>query len=422
MGGIFSIFFKKSCKSDDISVEHENAPKTETKPPRRNIPETFTTFTTRRSVTLGSKLGEGGEGSVYTIAEHPRIVAKLYSTKNRTQARETKLRRLLAKGIDPKEAAALRIAMPLDILLDTRGNFAGYLMPMVEGTPLKNAFFSRKRLETRFPRADRRVLVAYAHHFVRQLRYLHAKNILVGDINPLNLMVDPASPEQGWLIDTDSFQIDELPCPVGTDIFTPPNLQGRNFRDTLRTIDDELFSAAIMIFMILMIGKHPYSRIGGENPADNIRKHAFPYCSLGSLDEVPAGVWGYIWSHFPRNLKRGFERVFREDERIELQEWEAILKEYTYLLDRGFFSDDIVPLSFRSRNAVTVTCRDCRRDFRMDAKFHEKLIWQNKEPICALCRQKIKAGQLIRKNGKTIPETVKHARFNARKFQYKAIQ
>ncbi|WP_456383375.1 hypothetical protein, partial [Hydrogenimonas sp.] len=169
------------------------------------------------------------------------------------------------------------------------------------------------------------------------------------------------------------------------------------------------------------IGKHPYSRIGGENPADNIRKHAFPYRSFGNLDEVPAGVWGYIWSHFPRNLKRGFERVFREDERIELEEWEAILKEYAYLLDRGFFSDDIVPLSFRSRNAVTVTCRDCRRDFQMDAKFQEKLTRENKKPICTLCRQKIKAGQLIRKNGKTIPETVKHARFNARKFRYKDI-
>ena len=418
MGGIFSLLFGSTgeTRAEPLAKTAQTAaPSTPAKPKS----DTYTTLRTRRTVTLQKKLGEGGEGSVHTIGEHPHIVAKLYSPKNRTPERQAKLRRLLAKGIGPKEAAALRIAMPFDILLDARGDFAGYLMPKIEGLPLKNAFFSRRRLETRFPGVDRRTLVAFVRHFVAQLRFLHARGILVGDINPLNLMVDPNNPSKGWLIDTDSFQVDDLPCPVGTDIFTPPNLQGKNFRTQLRTVDDELFSAAIMIFMVLMLGKHPYSRIGGENPADNIRAHAFPYRSMGSLDEVPAGVWGYIWSHFPRNLKRGFERVFREDERIELEEWEAILGEYAYLLDRGFFCNDIVPLSFRSRNAVTVTCRDCQREFQMDAKFHEELVWQNKEPVCALCRQKIRATQMIRKNRQAVSNGVKHARYNARHFRYK---
>ncbi len=412
---IFSRFFNRSSTPQ----AHSASPSAPQKRHSLHEGEHLQAVYLKKDVTLEKKIGEGGEGSVHTIAEHSRIVAKLYSQKNRTMAHEKKLHRLLNKRIDPKEAKAQGIALPIDILIDAKGGFVGYLMPMIEGVPLKNAFFSRRRLETRFPDADRKTLVQFALHFVAQLEYLHSKNILVGDINPLNIMVDLHNPARGWLIDTDSFQVDNLPCPVGTDIFTPPNLQGRNFKSLLRSIDDEHFSAAIMIFMILMIGKHPYSRIGGENPADNIKKRAFPYRSMGSLDQVPAGVWGYIWSHFPRDLKRGFEQVFSEGERLDLKEWNTILKKYAYLLDRGFFCNDIIPLSFRSRNAITVKCRDCNREFQMDARFHEKLTLQKKEPICTLCRQKIKATQLAGRNRNTIHDSIRNARFNARKFRYK---
>ena len=381
--------------------------------------DSFTAMRLKRPVTLGKKLGEGGEGSVYAIAGHSGLVAKLYDRKNRTRARETKLRRILGKPFDIEEVAKLRIALPFDILTDNGGHFCGYLMPKIDGIPLKTAFFSRKRLENRFPDADRITLVDFSLHFLRQLEFLHGHGILVGDINPLNIMVDPKHPTEGWLIDTDSFQVDELPCPVGTDIFTPAHLQGKNFKTLVRTVEDELFSTAIMLFMILMIGKHPYSRIGGENPADNIRARAFPYRSIGRLDDVPAGVWSYIWSHFPRKLKLAFERVFRDGERPELHEWRSVLEEYRYLLDRGRFCNDIVPLSFRSRNAVTVACRDCGREFQMDAKFHEELVWRGKEPVCALCRQKIQATQMIRKNRQAVSNGVKHARDNARHFRYK---
>ncbi|BDY11979.1 hypothetical protein [Hydrogenimonas cancrithermarum] len=382
-------------------------------------------YYTQRSKTpveLEKKLGEGGEGSVYAVEDHPKVVAKIYAPSQRTDARLKKLERILSKRITIEEIKQCHIAMPLEILVDKEGGFVGYLMPKVDGIALKNAYFSRQRIERRFPDANRLTLVIFCIHFLRQAEFLHSRGMLIGDVNPLNIMVDPARPKKGWLVDTDSFQVDELPCPVGTDIFTPPSLQNRDFKTTLRSREDEYFSIAIMIFMILMLGKHPYSRKGGGNPSDNIKKHLFPYRSMGRLDDVPAGIWGFVWSHFPRRLKETFERVFRDEERIDLQEWRSILIQYASFIEMGYFTQEIVPLSFRSRDAEPVRCRDCGRSFLIDRGFLKKLTIQGKAPVCSLCRQKIQATIMTRKNGKKVSDAVKQARFNAKSTHYKEIR
>jgi DNA-binding helix-hairpin-helix protein with protein kinase domain len=52
---------------------------------------------------------------------------------------------------------------------------------------------------------------------------------------------------------------------VGTDAFTPPELIRKNFKSILRTFENEYFTVAVLMFMILMYGKHPYSKVGGGN-------------------------------------------------------------------------------------------------------------------------------------------------------------
>lgn len=71
-------------------------------------------------------------------------------------------------------------------------------------------------------------------------------------------------------------------------------------------------------------------------------------------------------------------------------------EEYLYLLERNYFRADIVPLSFRSRNAVDVRCRDCNRNFQIDENFLKTLKSRGKEPVCALCRQKTQATLLLK--------------------------
>ena len=387
--------------------------------PKPETKERFFITGTKIALTLDKKIGEGGEGAVYAITNQPDYVAKIYSKANRTKTREEKIGALLAKKIPAQKAKELKLALPIAAIRNEKGAFCGYLMPKIDAIALKNAYFSRKRIETRFGDIDRRTLVKFCLHFIEQLQYLHARNILVGDINPLNILVDPKEPAKGWLIDTDSFQVDNLPCPVGTDLFTPARLQGKNFKTLLRSEKDELFSAAIMIFMILMLGKHPYARIGGENPADNIKAKAFPYRSMGKLDEVPAGIWGYIWSHFTRKIKTAFESVFREGKTVTLKEWKRLLEGYLWAIEQNYVSRDIVPLSFKSHNSTEVRCCDCARWFQIDENFLKTLKSQGKEPVCALCRQKFQATQLLKKRRDHTTDRIKHALFNARHTAYK---
>jgi serine/threonine protein kinase len=364
--------------------------------------------------TLSEKLGEGGEGTVHTVAEDADLVAKIYHPRRRDTLRHTKLRRLLDKGLTRELALKTRIAFPLEILYDERKRFVGYLMPRVAGIPLKTAFFSRKRLGERFPDLRRRDLAAYARHFVLQLDFLHRHGILVGDINPLNLLVDPDAPTRGWIIDADSFQVDELPCPVGTEIFTPPSLQGCSFGERLRSPEDEHFSMAIMIFMILMLGKHPYSRIGGESPAANIRERAFPYPDLhGKMTDVPPGIWQFIWSHFDRGLKEGFHDVFARDLRYDTADWLQRLQKYHYNVSKGYFSDEIAPLSYRALHPVRVRCHQCERDFELSEKFVARLKSEGKKPLCSLCREKIRAATLARQSLRHSDKRLRRQRIRA---------
>ncbi len=358
----------------------------------------------KKRVRLGARIAGGGEGDVYEIEGNNAVVAKIYNQKSKTADRKKKLEAILQKRFDFKEVYSKRIALPLDILNDQNGDFAGYVMPRVKGKALKLAFFSKKRLQTNYPNLTRADLGHFCLSFLDQVDYLHRHNILIGDINPLNVMVDEGDPTKSWLIDCDSFQVDDLPCPVGTDIFTPPNLQGVNFASHLRTKEDEYFSVAIMLFMILMVGKHPYSKIDGASPAENIKTMDFPYPKhYGSMKDVPKGPWGVIWSHFHKELKEAFYQVFKENKRIDIKSWKKIIQKYIYVVEKGYFSNDIFPKSFKAKNPVQVVCERCGVSFEIEKSWHQTLLKNNKQPLCADCKQILDAYILAQKAARDYP-------------------
>lgn len=92
---------------------------------------------------------------------------------------------------------------------------------------------------------------------LKKLKYLHDRNVILGDINPNNILV--VSPTEVYFVDTDSYQIEGFPCPVGTINFTAPEIQRKDFSTFLRTIGNERFAVATLLFMIMLPGKPPYS-------------------------------------------------------------------------------------------------------------------------------------------------------------------
>ena len=190
---------------------------------------------------LGEKIATGGEGSIYDLGDG--TVAKIYHRGKLTVGRREKLERMTAEPVD-----CAGVCWPRELLRDTEGNFVGYRMERARGTELQRALFTRPALETHFPDWKKADMVQLCITILEKICALHERGIILGDINPLNILV--VSSTEVWFVDCDSYQIGGYPCPVGTVCFTAPEIQKRNFADFLRTEGNEAFAVATLLFML----------------------------------------------------------------------------------------------------------------------------------------------------------------------------
>ena len=182
-------------------------------------------------------------------------------------------------------------------------NLAGFLMPRVQdGFPLITAFNPRRRKQA-LPKFDRRLAFQAAHNLAQTLGDLHAAGYVVGDLNESNVLVTANA--RISLIDTDSFQV-RVPTagtvvtyrsPVGKPEYTPPELQGVNFRTVDRSYEHDRFALGVLLFQLLMEGNHPFSVqwLGsGEPPTLEraIREGMYPYAPTTHPIQAPPGAPG----------------------------------------------------------------------------------------------------------------------------------
>lgn len=50
-------------------------------------------------------------------------------------------------------------------------------------------------------------------------------------------------------------------CDVGVPLWTPPELQGRDFRGLTRTKNHDRFGLAVLMFQLLFMGRHPFAGV-----------------------------------------------------------------------------------------------------------------------------------------------------------------
>ncbi len=223
-------------------------------------------------------------------------------------------------------------------------------MPMAAGKELRRTVFIPPLMRANYPHWTRLHLAKLASKVVEAIDHLHGLDVLVGDINPANILIQGES--KVFLVDCDSYQVDRYPCPVGIATFLAPELHlpKTELSRTLRTKEHEYFAIATLIFMILHPGKPPYSHKGGEDPSNNVRKRHFPY-QYG--DKVPEGPWHYMFSHLTFKMKKAFERVFSNMEPIPASDWKRLLGEYQRALHNGIVSDDPFPKAFKKSGKQT---------------------------------------------------------------------
>ncbi len=323
------------------------------------------TYTVQGPVKLISEIASGGEGILYST-DTP-YVAKIYKRGNITRRRFEKIRLMLEKPIECEGICA-----PVAALYNADREFVGYLMPRAQGKELQKSIFIKPLFIKNFPGWKKRDTVQLCVTILEKIKYLHSRNIIIGDINPANILV--VSPQEVYFVDTDSYQIEDFPCPVGTINYTAPEIQRKRFPEFLRTMGNENFAIATLLFMIMLPGKPPYSQQGGEDPIANIVNMDFSYpFGESSNRKTPDGPWRYIWSHLTYDLKKAFYNTFRkdgenaaEDTRLSVDEWLPIFKYYLELLDSGRYgkqdkmSEELFPTRHKKNpKTVFTSCKLC---------------------------------------------------------------
>jgi len=268
---------------------------------------------------------------------------------------------------DPR-LAALRelrtVSWPSFPVKDVDGRWVGYAMRKAEGLRL-NLIAHPKSYLTHFPGLDRPAIVRLLISMLKTIQRLHEHDVLIGDFNPANFLCNPSTLEV-TLIDCDSWQVSSggktFYCPVAAPDMLPKELHGLPLEKTPRTLEHEHFSVAILIFKLLMLGRHPFDVIGGEGPIDNIRRGYFPYGLNGG--GIPKGPWFNIWSHLPHRIKGLFVRTFKDgtvspNSRANTAEWLKELEIYLHEMTlKGWHDTAVSPSKPKSREYRGSNLRD----------------------------------------------------------------
>ncbi|PYE52731.1 hypothetical protein [Deinococcus yavapaiensis] len=264
------------------------------------------------ALALGRLLGRGGEGSVYEVASRPEEVVKLYE--RRPSERDARKIALMTRAVTPELVDVG--AWPLGSVHDASGVPVGVRLPRIPASyrPLHDLTASRFRAE-HFPQADWRFLVRVARHLAQAVDVVHRHGHVIGDLNPNNILVGPDARVR--FIDVDSFQVtfgrEVFPCGVGTEAFTPPELQGHDLRSVRRTRSHDRFGLATAVFLLLFSGRYPFAGVWAAEPpalGEAIRRRAYAYGPRTGRSGVQAPPGTLPVIVLPRDVRRLFERAF----------------------------------------------------------------------------------------------------------------
>lgn len=256
-----------------------------------------------RDLRLGPELARGGEGVIHTIYTPKgklvtHSVAKIFHAPS--VEKTAKLNAMLIDvPHDParKELRHISIAWPTARLVNQRRECIGFLMPYIDQKktfPLLRLYNPRDRRSTG-TNFTWQYLLRIVLNLSSIINALHRKGYIIGDLNESNILVTKQA--LVTLVDCDSIQVpmrrsgwqhllrwrrDFFHCVVAKPEYTPPELQGRDFRFVDRTANHDNFALAVLIFLMLMEGWHPFAAIwqgDGMAPAleENIRRGIFPY-------------------------------------------------------------------------------------------------------------------------------------------------
>lgn len=256
-------------------------------------------------------LGTGGEAKVYRAPGN--LAAKIYHQPDPQRAAKLKLMIENPPEIPVSNQDHVMIAWPLELLADPEtGEVVGYLMDRVEGMKGLIDFYNPKIRSLTAPGFHTAYLTRTARNLAVSVEAVHAMGYVIGDLNESNILAKETA--LITIVDMDSIQVRDPDSAlihrsvVGKIDYTAPEVQGQDFDSFDRTVEQDRFALAVLIFQLLMEGTHPFagtpSEVGETKPlGQRIAEGLFPYHSQLDLGYVPRRMSPAIESLHPELQK-----------------------------------------------------------------------------------------------------------------------
>jgi DNA-binding helix-hairpin-helix protein with protein kinase domain/Tfp pilus assembly protein PilF len=275
-------------------------------------------------VRLGRRIGTGAEGEVYETQDNSDLVAKVYHE----PPPKEKAEKLVALSRLGNERLFNLSAWPVSTLRDAPdGEVVGFVMKKISQAEEVHALHSPKSRLQKFPEASWAFLIYVAANIARAVALIHEHGLVIGDVNPKNILVTRKATV--YLLDVDSFQVaadgKTYRCEGGFPEYTPPELQGIAFRDVDRVQEHDCFGLAVVIFQLLFMGRHPFSGmyLGAEEmPLERaIRESRFAYGADVEARKMGQPPGTLALDSMPPPLVDLFRRAFLTADRPLAREW-----------------------------------------------------------------------------------------------------
>jgi H/ACA ribonucleoprotein complex subunit 3 len=280
----------------------------------------------KKDVSASDIIGEGGEAEIYKIGAQ--TVAKLFKRADHPDFAHNPHMALLAEQKDDERQNKLphfpktlpkTVIAPADFLYSTNRNkpqhIIGYTMPYILGSNPILEFTQRDfREKNDIGRAMLSEIFMQMH---RTLSEIHAQDVIVGDFNSLNVLVQNKDP---FFIDADSMQFNGFLCSGFTSRYVDPVLcQNMNKAPVLckpYNRESDWYAFAVMLFESLLF-VHPFGGVyKPTNLQDRVSAEERPVKRISIFHpEVQYPKVAEPLSSIPKDLRRYFEDIFERQQR-----------------------------------------------------------------------------------------------------------
>ena len=335
---------------------------------------------------IDERLGDGAEGIVFSCYQmgnkQHKYAAKIYHKEN--QERISKLIWLITQYKNGRFKGLANVVFPKQLLSSSskgEGHIVGFLMEFVPGFDLRATIGRTNWVLNHWTRKE---LVQFCLALLKTFTRLHEVGILMADINPSNIRVDEKEHKPRF-IDTDSYQItiegDLEPtyvCKGYTVDFSTPkflHLLAENTNgeiDFRRDLSAEYHAITVLLFMVLMIGRNPYSKAGRSELKKQIVDKVFQFPLETNFHQAFQPTMR-IWYSMTPEMRTAFHNTFAKEKPISPKEWIDILRDYLEKMRIGYYTNQIFPVGNGSIDSDNRLFGLDPQPFSVDSPFYKEL-------------------------------------------------